>query len=123
MGRLFMIDLEGSTYKCKHCKVEFVVYEDLPIKRHPFIEYPDSLGKLYFFMKCDNVVIENATVTLTINGKINNTMSPVFCIGCGSHVGFYYGGADDTVKYNEGNFYINRLKLLGPPEGSDNENQ
>ncbi|KAL1208570.1 Protein yippee-like [Cardamine amara subsp. amara] len=122
MGRLFKIDLEGPVYKCKHCKVEFVFYGDPPISRALLFRYPTSLGKLYCITKCYNVVIENATVTLTINGRIDNTMRPLFCIDCGSHVGFYYGCADDRVMYNEGNFYINRLKLLGPPEGSDNEN-
>ncbi|EFH62136.1 predicted protein [Arabidopsis lyrata subsp. lyrata] len=51
MGRLFKMDLEGPLYKCKHCQVEFFVYDDHPLKTRPFIEYPTNLEKLFFFMK------------------------------------------------------------------------
>ncbi|KAG7534904.1 IBR domain [Arabidopsis thaliana x Arabidopsis arenosa] len=122
MGRLFKIDLEGSVYKCKHCEVEFVVYGDPPITRNLMFQYPPSLGKLYCITKCYNVVIDADIMEFTVNGRVDKSMHPVFCIGCGSHVGMYYEGADDTVMYNEGNFFINRFKLHGPPEGSDDEN-
>ncbi|XP_023633434.1 protein yippee-like At3g08990 [Capsella rubella] len=122
MGRLFKIDLEGSVYKCKHCQVEFFVYDELPLKTIPFIEYPANLRKVYFFMKCFNVVIEPAKVTIIVDGKADNTMRPVFCIGCGSHLGSCYKGKDESDMYSEGNFFINRFKIHGPPDGSDNEN-
>ncbi|VVB16688.1 unnamed protein product [Arabis nemorensis] len=73
-----------------------------------------------FFGGSFNVVISTDETTMTINGATYKSMREVFCIACGSRLGLYYESAV-SVMYNEGNFYINRFKLHGPPEGSDDD--
>ncbi|KAF3448906.1 hypothetical protein FNV43_RR09622 [Rhamnella rubrinervis] len=48
-----------------------------------------------------------------------HTVVDIFCIGCGSIVGWKYEAAHDkTQKYKEGKFILERVKLTGP-DGSN----
>ncbi|KAK8588673.1 hypothetical protein V6N13_087578 [Hibiscus sabdariffa] len=48
-----------------------------------------------------------------------HTVVDIFCVGCGSIVGWKYEAAHDkTQKYKEGKFILERFKVLGP-DGSN----
>ncbi|XP_039016253.1 protein yippee-like isoform X2 [Hibiscus syriacus] len=48
-----------------------------------------------------------------------NTVVDIFCVGCGSIVGWKYESAHEkTQKYKEGKFILERFKVLGP-DGSN----
>nr|XP_010923057.1 protein yippee-like isoform X5 [Elaeis guineensis]XP_010923058.1 protein yippee-like isoform X5 [Elaeis guineensis]XP_029120747.1 protein yippee-like isoform X5 [Elaeis guineensis] len=44
-----------------------------------------------------------------------HTVSDIFCVGCGSIVGWKYDAAHDkNQKYKEGKFILERFKVSGP---------
>ncbi|KAG5550512.1 hypothetical protein RHGRI_015475 [Rhododendron griersonianum] len=44
-----------------------------------------------------------------------HTVVDIFCVGCGSIVGWKYEAAyEKSQKYKEGKFIIERFKVLGP---------
>ncbi|KAE8662341.1 Protein yippee-like [Hibiscus syriacus] len=48
-----------------------------------------------------------------------HTVVDIFCVGCGSIVGWKYESAHEkTQKYKEGKFILERFKVLGP-DGSN----
>ncbi|CAK9133861.1 unnamed protein product [Ilex paraguariensis] len=48
-----------------------------------------------------------------------HTVVDIFCVGCGSVVGWKYEAANErTQKYKEGKFILERFKVLGP-DGSN----
>ncbi|CAA7032107.1 unnamed protein product [Microthlaspi erraticum] len=120
MGRLFVTNIDGPVYKCKRCQVK-ITYAD-PAKRSlPSADFPASFGKLYYVMECYNVVVGNR-VAIAIDGNINDSMREISCVACGSRLGLRYESNDRRLMYNQGHFLINRYKLRGPRNGSDDEN-
>ncbi|CAN6568958.1 unnamed protein product [Malus baccata var. baccata] len=44
-----------------------------------------------------------------------HTVADIFCVGCGSIVGWKYETAhEETQKYKEGKSVLERVKVLGP---------
>ncbi|CAN8252667.1 unnamed protein product [Cochlearia groenlandica] len=121
MGRLFVTNIEGPSYKCKHCKVvELVAYD--PSKNTiipPFANMP-NVRKLYMFLKFFNVVIRPDEEAINSDHKVSKLMHNVFCIACGSFLGYYFE-EDAGTMYNEGTFFINRAKLTAPNAESDDD--
>ncbi|KAL2337038.1 hypothetical protein Fmac_011484 [Flemingia macrophylla] len=108
MGRLFLINLEGNFYSCKHCQTHFALDDDIISKafhcRH---------GKAYLFDKVVNVTIGEKEERMMITGL--HTVVDIFCVVCGSIVGWKYESAHEkTQKYKEGKFILERFKVLGP---------
>ncbi|XP_057442532.1 protein yippee-like At3g11230 isoform X2 [Lotus japonicus] len=108
MGRLFLINLEGSFYSCKHCLTHFALADDIISKsflcRH---------GKAYLFDKVVNVTAGEREARLMLTGM--HIVVDIFCAACGSLVGWKYEAAQEmTQKYKEGKFILERFKVLGP---------
>ncbi|XP_057476456.1 protein yippee-like [Actinidia eriantha] len=108
MGRLFLITLEGNIYSCKHCKTHFALYEDIASKafhcRH---------GKAYLFDKVVNVTVGEKEERMMMTGM--HTVVDIYCVGCGSLVGWKYEAAvEKNQKYKEGKFILERFMVLGP---------
>ncbi|XP_041027651.1 protein yippee-like isoform X1 [Juglans microcarpa x Juglans regia] len=108
MGRLFVITLEGSFYSCKYCKTHLALSKNTVSKtfhcRH---------GKAYLFDKVVNVTVGEKEERLMITGL--HTVVDIFCVGCGSLVGWKYEAAhEESQKYKEGKFILERFKVLGP---------
>lgn len=48
-----------------------------------------------------------------------HTVVDIFCVGCGSIVGWKYEAAQEKAqKYKEGKFILERFKVLGPDGSS-----
>ncbi|KHG21674.1 yippee-like protein [Gossypium arboreum] len=48
-----------------------------------------------------------------------HTVVDIFCVGCGSIVGWKYEAAHEKAqKYKEGKFILERFKVLGPDGGN-----
>ncbi|XP_020102958.1 protein yippee-like [Ananas comosus] len=108
MGRLFLISLEGKIYSCKHCQTHLALADNIVSKafhcRH---------GKAYLFSKVVNVTVGIKEERLMMTGM--HTVSDIFCVGCGSIVGWKYEAAyDKAQKYKEGKFILERFKVSGP---------
>ncbi|KAB1218725.1 Protein yippee-like [Morella rubra] len=64
-----------------------------------------------------NVTVGEEEERMMITGW--HTVVDIFCVGCGSIVGWKYEAAHEkSQKYKEGKFILERFKVLGP-DGSD----
>ncbi|KAI5434124.1 hypothetical protein KIW84_021113 [Lathyrus oleraceus] len=106
MGRLFVVHLEGRIYSCKHCRTPLAVSEDIVSKA-----FHSRHGKAYLFRKVANVTIGEKEDRPMITGM--HTVADIFCVGCGSVVGWTYITAHEkSQKYKEGKSVIERLVKL-----------
>ncbi|XP_058109116.1 protein yippee-like [Magnolia sinica] len=112
MGRLFLINLEGKIYSCKHCQTDLALYEDIVSK-----SFHCRHGKAYLFNKVVNVTVGPKEDRMMMTGL--HTVADIFCVGCGSIVGWKYEAAHDkSQRYKEGKFILERFKVSGP-DGSN----
>ncbi|CAA3009062.1 yippee-like [Olea europaea subsp. europaea] len=83
MGRLFVITLEGNLYSCKYCKTHFALSDDIISK-----SFHCKYGSAYLFNKVVNVTVGDKEDRVMMTGI--HTVVDVFCVGCGSLVGWKY---------------------------------
>ncbi|NP_001150917.1 protein yippee-like [Zea mays] len=108
MGRLFLMHLDGNVYSCKHCKTHLGVASDIISKA-----FQCKHGKAYLFHKVVNVTSGVKEDRMMITGM--HTVSDIFCVGCGSIVGWKYDAAHEKgQRYKEGKFILERYKVSGP---------
>ncbi|WOL04704.1 hypothetical protein Cni_G13426 [Canna indica] len=108
MGRLFLISLEGKIYSCKHCQAHLALSDDIVSK-----SFHCRHGKAYLFNKVVNVTVGIKEERLMMTGM--HTVCDIFCVGCGSIVGWKYVAAHEkNQKYKEGKIVLERFKLTGP---------
>ncbi|XAR65923.1 hypothetical protein NMG60_11011931 [Bertholletia excelsa] len=112
MGRLFVVTLEGKIYSCKHCRTNLALYDDIVSK-----SFHCRHGKAYLFSKVVNVTVGEKEDRMMMTGL--HTVSDIFCVGCGSIVGWKYDTAHEkNQKYKEGKSVLERFKIFGP-DGSN----
>ncbi|VVB05815.1 unnamed protein product [Arabis nemorensis] len=108
MGRVFMVDLQGQIYSCKHCKTHLTKDQDLLSKT-----FQCNHGQAYLFSEVVNISIGKREVRMMITGL--HTVTDIFCVGCGSNVGWKYEIAHDkNQKYKEGKSVLELCKIMGP---------
>ncbi|BFG36397.1 hypothetical protein CerSpe_226710 [Prunus speciosa] len=108
MGRLFAISLEGNVYSCKHCKTHLALVDDILSK-----SFHCRHGKAYLFRNVVNVTLGEKEERIMITGL--HTVADIFCVSCGSMVGWRYEAAQEkSQKYKEGKFILERFQILGP---------
>ncbi|XP_054781617.1 protein yippee-like isoform X3 [Prosopis cineraria] len=108
MGRLFLINLEGSIYSCKHCRTHLALLDDIISK-----SFHCRHGKAYLFNEVVNVTVGEKEERMMITGL--HTVVDIFCVTCGSIVGWKYEAAHEkSEKYKEGKFILERFKVVGP---------
>ncbi|KAK4480936.1 hypothetical protein RD792_011794 [Penstemon davidsonii] len=74
-------------------------------------------GKAYLFDNVVNVTVGEKEDRMMITGV--HTVVDIFCVGCGSILGWKYEVAHDkSQKYKEGKFILERFKVLGPDGSS-----
>lgn len=112
MGMLFVISLEGSIYSCKHCHTHLGLADDILSK-----SFHCRHGKAYLFDKIVNITVGEKEERMMMTGM--HTVVDIFCVGCGSIVGWKYEAAQEKAqKYKEGKFILERFKVLGPDGSS-----
>ncbi|KAG6481518.1 hypothetical protein ZIOFF_058122 [Zingiber officinale] len=135
MGRLFLISLEGKIYSCKHCQAHLALSHDIVSKDRLCMLFAEESssnvvvlqlvliktrlsfhcrhGKAYLFDKIVNVTAGSKEERMMLTGL--HTVSDIFCVGCGSNIGWKYVSAHEkNQKYKEGKFVLERFKLAGP---------
>lgn len=111
MGRLFVINLEGNFYSCKHCSTHLALSDDIISK-----SFHCRHGRAYLVNNVVNVTIGEKEERMMITGM--HTVVDIFCVKCGSIVGWKYEAAHEKGQtYKEGKFILERYKVSGP-EGS-----
>ncbi|XP_058181901.1 protein yippee-like [Rhododendron vialii] len=112
MGRLFVVNLEGKIYGCKHCQTHLALCEDIVSK-----SFQCRHGKAYLFNKVVNVTVGDREERMMMTGL--HTVADIFCVGCGSNVGWKYEFANEKgQKYKEGKSVLERFKISAP-DGSN----
>ncbi|KAK4253244.1 hypothetical protein QN277_010571 [Acacia crassicarpa] len=110
MGRLFVIDLEGNSYSCKHCKTPLALANDLISES---IQGRQAGRRTYLFNNVVNVTFGQEEQREMIGGL--HTVVDMFCVSCGFDVGWKFLSAQQqTEQYKVGKFILERFKLLGP---------
>uniref|UniRef100_M1AFU3 Protein yippee-like n=1 Tax=Solanum tuberosum TaxID=4113 RepID=M1AFU3_SOLTU len=73
---------------------------------------------LLLYWRCSvNVTLGEKEERMMLTGI--HTVVDIFCVGCGSIVGWKYEAAQEKdQKYKEGRFILERFKILGP-DGSN----
>ncbi|KAK4253243.1 hypothetical protein QN277_010570 [Acacia crassicarpa] len=108
MGRLFLINLEGNIYSCKCCHTPLALLDDIISK-----SFNCRHGKAYLFNDVVNVTIGEKEERMMITGL--HTVVDIFCVTCGSIVGWKYEVAHEkSEEYKVGKFILERFKVVGP---------
>ncbi|XP_025885788.2 protein yippee-like [Solanum lycopersicum] len=108
MGRLFVLTLEGSIYSSKHCGTHLALSEKILSK-----SFQCRHGKAYLFRKVVNITSGEIENRMMMTGM--HTVADIFCICCGSNVGWKYETAHEmSQKYKEGKSVLERFKISGP---------
>nr|XP_017217882.1 PREDICTED: protein yippee-like isoform X1 [Daucus carota subsp. sativus] len=70
-------------------------------------------GKAYLFDKVENVTVGEKEQRMMMTGM--HIVVDIFCVTCGSIVGWKYESAyEKSQKYKEGKYILERFKVLGP---------
>ncbi|KAF8024102.1 hypothetical protein BT93_F1335 [Corymbia citriodora subsp. variegata] len=106
MGRIFVVELEGRSYRCKFCKTHLALANDL-ISRG----FHSRRGKAYLFNKAVNVTVGTLEDRMMMSGM--HTVGDIFCCCCGQIVGWKYEAAHEkSQKYKEGKFVLEREVIV-----------
>ncbi|CAJ2659746.1 unnamed protein product [Trifolium pratense] len=100
MGRIFVVELEGRSYRCKFCKTHLALADDL-ISR----SFHCRRGKAYLFTNAVNTTIGTPEERVMLSGL--HTVADIFCCCCGQIVGWKY-----SQKYKEGKFVLERGRIV-----------
>ncbi|KAG2681931.1 hypothetical protein I3760_11G166400 [Carya illinoinensis] len=102
MGRVFVVELEGSSYRCKFCKTHLALADDLVSR-----SFHCRRGKAYLFSNAVNLVMGALEERLMLSGL--HTVADIFCCCCGQIVGWKYEAAHErSQKYKEGKYVLER---------------
>ncbi|CAF2047833.1 hypothetical protein BRARA_I03834 [Brassica rapa] len=113
MGRVFIVDLEGQIYSCKHCNTHLTKEQDIMSK-----SFQCRYGQAYLFNEVVNISTGNEEDRMLMTGL--HTVTDIFCVGCGSNVGWKYVTAHDiNQKYKEGKSVLELYKIVGPYDSND----
>ncbi|KAG6735796.1 hypothetical protein POTOM_061537 [Populus tomentosa] len=122
MGRIFVVELEGRSYRCKFCGTHLALPDQLVSK-----SFRCRRGKAYLFSNVFNLYFDsdllvnmrrvNITVgvleeRMMLSGM--HTVADIFCCCCGGIIGWKYEAAHEmSQKYKEGKFVLERGRIVG----------
>ncbi|KAK6134639.1 hypothetical protein DH2020_031564 [Rehmannia glutinosa] len=113
MGRIFVVDLEGRTYRCKFCKTHLALADELVSRA-----FHCRRGKAYLFNNAVNIIVGPHEERMMLSGM--HTVADIFCCCCGQIVGWKYESAHEmSQKYKEGKFVLERRGRI--MDGVDSE--
>ncbi|XP_062011451.1 protein yippee-like At5g53940 isoform X1 [Rosa rugosa] len=106
MGRIFVLELEGRSYRCKFCKTHLALFADCVSRA-----FHCRRGKAYLFNNAVNITMGALEERMMLSGV--HTVADIFCCFCGQIVGWKYETAHDVAqKYKEGKFVLERGRII-----------
>ncbi|KAB2095748.1 hypothetical protein ES319_A01G060900v1 [Gossypium barbadense] len=103
MGRIFVVELDGRSYRCKFCRTHLALPDDLVSR-----SFHCRRGKAYLFNNAVNITVGALEERVMLSGM--HTVADIFCCCCGQIVGWKYEAAHEkSQKYKEGKFVLERL--------------
>ncbi|KAG7024814.1 Protein yippee-like protein [Cucurbita argyrosperma subsp. argyrosperma] len=83
MGRIFVVEREGSSYRCKFCNTQLALADDLASRA-----FHCRRGKAYLFNNAINFFLGALEDRIMLSGS--HTVADIFCCKCGQIVGWKY---------------------------------
>ncbi|CAM0147148.1 unnamed protein product [Urochloa decumbens] len=115
MGRLLLVSLPATgavIYRCKHCDTHLAYATDI-ISRM----FRCKHGKAYLLDKMVNVNDGERDERMMTTGM--HTVCDIFCVACGSIVGWkYLAAVDKSQRYKVGKFLLDRAEALAAVVGA-----
>ncbi|KAJ7948685.1 Protein yippee-like [Quillaja saponaria] len=106
MGRIFVVELEGRSYRCQFCKTHLAPAEALASR-----SFHCRRGKAYLFNHVVNITVGAQEERQMLSGM--HTVADIFCCCCGQIVGWKYESAHEkSQKYKEGKFVLERGRIV-----------
>ncbi|OMO53510.1 Yippee-like protein [Corchorus capsularis] len=106
MGRIFVVELDGRSYRCKFCRTHFALPEDLVSR-----SFHSRRGKAYLFNNAVNITVGASEERMMLSGM--HTVADIYCCCCGQIVGWKYEAAHEkSQKYKEGKFVLERGRIV-----------
>ncbi|KAL5564330.1 hypothetical protein UlMin_028450 [Ulmus minor] len=106
MGRIFVVEPEGRSYRCKFCKTHLALADDLVSRA-----FHCRRGKAYLFNKAVNITYGAFEERTMLSGL--HIVADIFCCFCGQIVGWKYESAHArSQKYKEGKFVLERGRIV-----------
>lgn len=107
MGKLYRHYLGGGTiYRCSTCRCHLALHDALMSKR-----FQGRYGKAFLFADAINIHLGPSENRMLSTGL--HTVCDMFCCGCRDSLGWYYAEAfEDTQKYKEGKFLLEKEKIV-----------
>ncbi|KAL7211775.1 hypothetical protein ACSBR2_014606 [Camellia fascicularis] len=126
MGRVFLVELEGRSYRCRYCHTPLAFADDVLSR-----SFNCGHGRAYLFNNAVNISVGPMEERVMLTGK--HTVCDIFCCCCGQILGWkYVAASDNTHKYKEGKFVLERWRIAeeftdevnldARPSSSDAEN-
>ncbi|XP_057948596.1 protein yippee-like At5g53940 isoform X1 [Malania oleifera] len=102
MGRIFLVELEGSAYNCRFCHSPLALADNILSR-----SFSCRQGQAYLFNNAVNITLGPQEERMMMSGV--HTVEDIFCCSCGQILGWKYVAAHDkTQKYKEGKFVLER---------------
>ncbi|EEF46702.1 fad NAD binding oxidoreductases, putative [Ricinus communis] len=93
-------------YSCRNCRNPLAFYSDLIST-----SFKAKSGQAYMFSHVINVVLGKKEDRHMITGLY--TIADIYCSNCGEELGWkYVMSYDIKQRYKEGNFIVEKLKIL-----------
>ncbi|XP_038899427.1 protein yippee-like At5g53940 [Benincasa hispida] len=112
MGRVFVVEREGRSYRCKYCNTQLALFDDLASRA-----FHCRRGKAYLFNNAINISFGALEERMMLSGL--HTVADIFCCTCGQIVGWKYEAAHEkSQKYKEGKYVLERGRIVDDIEFS-----
>ncbi|MBA0705470.1 hypothetical protein Golax_017661 [Gossypium laxum] len=109
MGRIFVVELDGRSYRCKFCRTHLALPDDLVSRSRNCTTF-EALNRLLFRIPFSRVNITVGALEERVMLSGMHTVADIFCCCCGQIVGWKYEAAHEkSQKYKEGKFVLERL--------------
>ncbi|KAG5717947.1 hypothetical protein E4T56_gene1473 [Termitomyces sp. T112] len=97
---------DQPSFSCANCAAAIALQDELISK-----SFSGRDGRGYLMNSADNVKLGRREDRVLSTGKY--VVADVFCLGCDERIGwFYHTASDNTQKYKEGKFLLEREKLI-----------
>ncbi|XP_058001483.1 protein yippee-like At5g53940 isoform X4 [Hevea brasiliensis] len=118
MGRIFVVELDGRSYRCKYCGTHLALPVDLVSR-----SFHCHSGKAYLFNNVVNITIGALEEKMMLSGM--HTVADIFCCCCGQIIGWKYvlptptphththeAAHEKSQKYRVGKFVLESGRIV-----------
>ncbi|KAM7251372.1 hypothetical protein ACFE04_023255 [Oxalis oulophora] len=108
MGRVFVVELEGRSYRCKFCRTHLALPDDL-VSRDLYTNFDfvfEDVSLDFAFLQLYNITMGTLEERMMLSGM--HTVADIFCCCCGQ----IESALEKSQKYKEGKFVLERGRIV-----------